>query len=734
MKRTIFALILTAASIAAFSFFITSQKVNAADITYTCQSNGSFASLPAGTLNVNDFQRSALAMQWLINQEQTSTQTTGGGFIATDQQYSKQYTGPISGTFTVDPAKYPIVSDASIEITSPSTLPDNYSGTVTGKVLTTPTAWRWIIQVYKEVNGVYTQVPKQALADAVTGEFTIDLSDVVNPPAGSWAFGILDAENSYAPYGEKWPAQTYYDGLDIKLKLVTDGVYDWDSIKAPADNAFTFPGSNSGVKMVRLVDHATDEIIAEYVPLTGLIRSYQIDEDDPAYGTAFGEETFVYDQAIGLFAALATGDEAFATRLADGLLLMQETSGTYQGGFVFAAPQLAPEYRNALIRTGAHAIATDALLAYIEKYPSSLNNELYAERAQLALDFIDTTRSTTGTTQGLYLGGFGDYSGPGGSFAPNTQITWASTEHNIDIWHTFKRAGVVMGGDYNAKADTLAVQMAAKLLNADTGRYNQGMTVSGPDIADPLDVNSWGAIQLYGTNQLTNAQASLDALESFKVTRGGVTGYAPFYDSVGYPNATPTVWYEGSYGVLMAFARTGKIGMYRATLNSLKTKQESDGSFRYASDIDPIYEISDHKSVASTAWFVLATTGLNTMWNRCVYKAPLQGGGENPEVPQKPETPNIAPLKPSSSAKHTTYQPSDATQISPITKDEVELTSPGTVDNTGKNETSDPKDNTKSDNDDNDEMVFSWVPWAIGGGLGIVGLSILITFIRKKYS
>ncbi len=731
MKRTILALVLTAASIAAFSFFTTTQKVNAADISYTCQPNGSFASLPAGILNVNDFQRSALAMHWLGNQIQTSTQTTGEGYVTTNQQYSKQYTGPISGTFAVDPAKYPVVSDASIEITSPSALPDNYSGTVTGKVLTTPTEWRWIIQVYKEVNGVYTQVPKQALADATTGEFTIDLSDVVNPPAGSWTFGILDAENSYAPYGEKWPAQTYYDGLEVQLKLVTDGIYDWDSIKAPADNTFTFPSSNTGVKMTRLVDTTTGEILAEYVPLTGLIRSYQIDEDDPAYGTAFGEETFVYDQAIGLLAAISTGDESFATRLVEGLLLMQETSGTHQGGFAFAAPQLAPEYRNVLIRTGAHAIATDALLAYIEKYPSSVNNELYTERAQLALDFIDTTQSTAGTTQGLYLGGFGDYSGPGGSFAPNTQITWASTEHNIDIWHTFKRAGAVIGGSYGAKADALGAQMTAKLLNADTGRYSQGMTVDGPDIADPLDVNSWGAIQLYGTNQLTNAQVSLDALESFKVTRGGVVGYAPFYDSVGYPNATPTVWYEGSYGVLMAFARTGKISTYRAALNSLKTGQEPDGSFRYATDADPIYEISDHKSVASTAWFVLASTGLDGMWNRCVYVGPSQGGGGNPEVPQNPETPNVEPSKPLIPAEAPKYLPRYSAEISPITKDEVELTSPGTIDTTGKNENSEPKENSKADND---EMVFSWVPWAIGGGLGVVTLSVLIAFIRKKYS
>lgn len=263
-------------------FFISeSRPVSAVGDTHTCAQDGKFASLPSGSLNVSDTQRSALALQWLKAQQQPSTHIAGDGSIALSQVYGKSYTGPVSGTFTIGNDDANIVSDASIEITGHSSLPDTFRGSVSGKVLTTPTAWRWIIQVYKENNGVYTQVPKQALADAVTGEFTIDLSDVTNPPAGSWAFGILDAENSYAPYGEKWPATPYYENLEVQLKLVTDGVYDWTSVPALASNSFTFDNSNTGTKLVRLVNTQTNEILAQYVPLTGLVRSYQIDADDP---------------------------------------------------------------------------------------------------------------------------------------------------------------------------------------------------------------------------------------------------------------------------------------------------------------------------------------------------------------------------------------------------------------------------------------------------------------------
>ncbi len=696
--------------------------------TYTCAEGGKFASLPSNTLSTSDIQHSALALEWLKAQQQPSTPISGDGSVVFSQAYSKTYTGPVSGTFNIGSFNADVVSDASIEITSHSSLPDNFNGAVSGKVLTTPTAWRWIIQVYKEVNGVYTQVPKQALADATTGEFTIDLSDVVNPPAGVWAFGILDAEASYAPYGEKWPAVEYYDGLEVQLKLVTDGVYDWATTPALASNSFTFDDSNTGTKLVRLVNAQTNEVLAQYVPLTGLVRSYQIDTDHPQYGSAFGDEAFVYDQAVALFAALSVHDAAFAKSAVDGLLTMQEVSGVYEGGFVFAAPQLGPEYRNSLIRTGAHAIATDALLAYIEQYPADVDIDEYKDRVATALTFIDETKSTSGTTQGLYLGGYGDYSGPNGSFVPSTQISWASTEHNIDIWHAFMRAAAVLGGSYESKADALQQAMASKLLSSDKGRYNQGMTTTGPDTADPLDVSSWGAMQLYATGRFGAANISIDSLDAFKVSRSGVTGYAPFYDSPGYPGATPTVWYEGSYGVLMALARTGKSDEYTSLLSSLKTGQELDGSFRYATDVDSIYEISDHKSVASTAWFVLATTGLDAMWNRCVYVAQVEsnnGGGPTVTNPVASSNSN----EPTSSRSTQGSGGSDvAVEQSLISTDKTELAKPG-AHTPEKNASRDDSINT---DEASDEKAFNWTPWIITTGVGVVVSTVVYIVVRKR--
>lgn len=614
---------------------------------YTCQPNGTYALATTGPAAItgDDQAKSAQALAWLESMTNTKTIVTTASTLTPDSSYAPSHTGPISGTFALSGATYPLKSDASIEITSPSTVPDNYSGVIQGKVLVTPTLNRWIIQVYKRTAGGDVQVAKQALADASTGEFTIDLSDVVSPPAGKWAFGILDSTAGYAEYGIKWPSPTYYDGLEVQQKLVTDGIYDWSTTRALADNTFAFPNSNTGKKLFRLVDTASGNILAEQVEKTGLIRSFQVDDvSDPAYGTAFENQSYVYDQAVALFAAIGVDDQELAHSLAEGLLHMQQTSGQYEGGFVFAAPQLSPTFRDTLIRTGAHAIATDALLSYIEKYPTVDDVATYRAAAENALGFIDGTLSSGGTTSGLYLGGYGDYSGPSNSFDANVVIPWASTEHNIDIWHAFVKAARVLGNDdvnYIQKASTLNIAIVNKLYSTAQNRFYQGVQPSGADTADPLDVNSWGAMQLYSSGQYDEALLALDRLVAFKVTSGGVTGYAPFYDSVGYPGAVPSVWFEGSYGAALALYQVGDYQAYRSLLNTLADGQESDGSFRYATDEDPVYSITTRKSVASTAWFILATTGRSAIWNICQYNPPVDPI-EEPEVPvmtqPKPDT------------------------------------------------------------------------------------------------
>lgn len=745
MKKLVFLGSIVTIGVIATGVYIAQQSQNtfaANNYPYTCQADGTFTSLTSGAAAVTtaDIATSAKALTWLKSQTQTESTITTPSSLAPSTEFPADYTGSISGTFSLEGVSYETKSDAPLTITSPSTVSPTYSGTVAGNVLVTPTAWRWIIQVYKKTPSGYVQIPKQTLADAENGTFSIDLSDVVNPPAGEWAFGILDAENGYAPYGTQWPSQEYYDGLEVQHKLVTDSIYDWSSTRAYVDGTFSFPNSNTGKKLFRLVDTQSGAILAEHVQLTGLIRSYQLDSDDPAAGTAFEDRSFVYDQSLALFAAISANDETLATTLVDGLLMLQETSGIHSGGFVFAAPQLTPAARDSLIRTGAHAIATDALLAYIQKYPSAPQAAVYSESAVAALNFLDSTLSTAGTTADLYLGGYGDYSGVGNSFNPAATITWASTEHNIDSWHTYVRAAKVLGdtpGNYTQKAEALQLAINEKLYNATDARLNQGMTIDGPDTANPLDVNSWGAIQLYATGQQDKAFKAIEQLPAFQFTRAGVTGYAPFYDSIGYPGAVPNVWFEGSFGVALALLRVGDTAGYRTLVDDLQQAQESDGSFVYATDPDPTYEIVDRKAVASTAWYILATTGRDSIWNSCTYspeQPPIVTPPTTPTTPTPPASSNGQAAKPGS-----TTQPNQT--VGDITSDSVALSDPKTTPTTEAPTTpstttpsSNDKPDTTSQTQDEDTTSISW-PLVGGIGAGVITLGGLwwLLFLRRRH-
>lgn len=612
-----------------------------------CNTTGFFKVAPSDNANARltsaDLERSDRATEWLKSMTNTRTTVTSDSTISLDQDYDAAYQGPISGQFDLEGRSYPVLS--SIDITPPSGFDGSYRGTLSGTVTETPTPWRWIIQAYKRHNGVIEQVPLQTLADGVTGNFTIDLSGVDPALEGDWLFGLLDAENGYAPYGQKWP-DALYQNLEVHQFVITDTEYYWSTAPAHADGTFIFPNSNTGRKLVRLVDtsNSTPEIIAEYVEKTGLLRSYLYESGDDGYGTAMEDRSFVYDQAIALFAAIGHDDAAFSKQLVDGMLLLQTTTGQHAGGFVFAAPQFSPTTTDPLYRTGAHAIAADALLAYIEKYPTDPQINTYWSAAALALDFIDATKSQVPQTAGLYLGGYGNYSGNPQTFDPAFEIEWASTEHNIDIWHTFVRAERVFSGEgYLQKAATLNEAITQKLYNQAEQRLNQGVSPAQPDTADPLDVNSWGAIQLYASGDSQRAKTSLDRVALFAHTREGVDGYAPFYDSPGYPGAVETVWYEGSFGVAMAYYRLADFDSYRAIINSLSNGQESDGSFRYATDQDPVHEIGQTRSVAGTAWYLLATTSRDALWNGCIYQVspatdPLETPGDTATNPGAPNT------------------------------------------------------------------------------------------------
>ena len=606
---------------------ITSRATAHADTQYTCQPSGVFASMTTGpaALTASDITRITNANNWLAGMLLPNVKIATNSIIMPDQQYADSYTGATGGSFVLSGRTYTSAPSSSVVVTSPSVVSDSFRGVITGHVTMPPASGRWIIQAYKNNNGVITQVPRQALADGVSGSFSIDLSTVSSSYTGQWVLGVLDASANFAEYGTKWPSPDYYTNIVVQELVVTDTTYLWASTPATVDGRFAFPNDQIGAKIFRLYDTSSGEVLAESFKPTGLIRSYDYQPTEAGYGTGIQDLTYVYDQALALYSATSQNQATQATLLVDGLLKMQTKTGMHTGGFVFAAPQLSPTYTSAYYRTGASALAVDALLTYIKMYPHDTNIEAYKSAALSGISFINSTYSNTGPTAGLYLGGFGNYSGTPQVFDPNYVVTFASTEHNLDVWHVFIDAAQIFGDtltNYSQKAKDLDTVMTAQLYNSSLQRFNQGINGGVADTSDALDINSWGAIQLYATNKTTQAQMALAHFSAFSYTVNGISGFAPFYDSPGYPGAVANVWYEGSFGAALSLYDTGNYSAYRTLINQLSAAQQTDGSFRYAEVVDTTYGIGVSRSVASTAWYLLATVGRNVLWNNCMYNPP----------------------------------------------------------------------------------------------------------------
>lgn len=615
-------------------FYVSDSKTAADTIVYTCTANGVFRDPGSGpsALGSTDTSKIALANSWLTKMMAPNVQIVTTSTITPDEDYAPSYTGSTAGSFVINDRTYGTVPTASIVVDSPLSVADSYRGVISAHVTLTPTPGRWIIQAYKNNSGVITQVPVQALADGTTGAFSIDLTSVDNSYTGKWMLGVLDATAGYAEYGTKWPSPDQYVNLEVQELVVTDTTYLWATTPATADGRFSFPNDQVGAKMFRLVESSTGDILAQYFKPTGLIRSYEYQVGETGYGTGIQDLTYVYDQSVALFAAVSQSHASEAKQLVDGLLKMQTTSGAHTGGFVFAAPQLSPSYTNPYYRTGAHAIALDALLAYIKAYPADADIATYRAAAVSGLDFLQSLYSSSGATSGLYLGGYGAYSGMPETFDPSYAVTFASTEHNIDAWHALLDASLVLGNsvtNYSQLASNLDAAITSKLYNTSLGRLNQGINGGVPDTGDPLDVNTWGAIYMYATGKQTQANAALAHISLFENTIGGIKGYGPFYDSPGYPGALANVWFEGSFGAALALYDVGNYSAYRTLIDQLSAAQEIDGSFRYSKVQDITYGIGTSKSVASTAWYVLATVGRGTIWNTCMYMPPAVA----PDVP-----------------------------------------------------------------------------------------------------
>lgn len=359
----------------------------------------------------------------------------------------------------------------------------------------------------------------------------------------------------------------------------------------------------------------------------------------------------LYDNALALLAFLAEGTADGLRRarlIGDALVYASEHDRTFDDGRlrdIYAAgdlvlpPGWTPHGRSGTVvipgyyveeegafheagqdglSTGNEAWALIALLALYERTGDSR----YLTTAETLGDFIRTFRNDSGTYQGFQ----------GGLTNPEAAMpvlrTWASTEHNLDIFAGFNKLSILTGtGSWAADAEH-ARQLVEAMWDGSTGCYRAGTLDPQTRNEDPdelpLDVQPWAVLAIPGL--LLVHPGVLDCAEQHhRTTHLGISGFDFNTDLDG-------VWFEGTGQMAVAYEEAGQSAeadAIRATLgNAQGTAPFGDGQGLASASrdglttgLDYLYFVRRH--IGATAWNVFAQLGFNPFSG-----APVNAAGE----------------------------------------------------------------------------------------------------------
>ncbi|HSU53067.1 MAG TPA: immunoglobulin domain-containing protein, partial [Candidatus Dormibacteraeota bacterium] len=302
---------------------------------------------------------------------------------------------------------------------------------------------------------------------------------------------------------------------------------------------------------------------------------------------------FLYDNAVAALAYLAEGSKGSLQRAAligDAMLYAASHDRTYSDGRFRTAyssgdialppgwspngkPGTVPvpgyydedsttffEVENADIDTGNNAWAMVALLGI---YKATGNAE-YLNAAKAIGKFILPLRATSGLYQG-FLGGIQD-----AETGSATNRTYASTEHNLDLYAAFTRLFQMTGDSSWQDAAEHAREFVESMWSESKGCYFAG-TLGDPNIRNeiagqiPLDTHSWTVLSI--TNILSVHPRLLAFPEQNHLTTSDAfTGFDFNDDKDG-------VWFEGTAQMSVAYAFAGEPAKAEMLRQTLRTAQ-----------------------------------------------------------------------------------------------------------------------------------------------------------------
>ena len=200
------------------------------------------------------------------------------------------------------------------------------------------------------------------------------------------------------------------------------------------------------------------------------------------------------------------------------------------------------------------------------------------------------------------------------------KVTYASTEHNIDLYVAFSALSdavcdidTAKSEDYEAAAET-AKNFVLSMYDEELGCFYTGTKDDGKTVSDgviPLDANCLSVLAL--GEALEDPYRTLSFVEKRMAVGGGFDFSAGDLDGI---------WNEGTAQMAVCYHILNNIEKYDAVMAYLKTQTAKDGSLPAAdrdgvstgfviAGTDTLWEYNNVQSISATGWLALAQLGIN---------------------------------------------------------------------------------------------------------------------------
>ena len=216
----------------------------------------------------------------------------------------------------------------------------------------------------------------------------------------------------------------------------------------------------------------------------GLLVSYAIPANDPL--ASLRGRSWVYDNAVAAAAFLSQGKTPQAKSVLDALNRLVSSEGTIGFSYKVDSLEFDPKVRAGTLAWVGYSFAF---------YQRTTGDAAYQTTAERIAAYLKTLQAASGALKG----------GP--------DVSWVSTEHNVDSYFFFRELSRVTGNSsYQVTADKIKNALLTQMWvsGAGGGHFLQGVNDSTPS----LDANSWGAIFLWAIGDTTKANQALQYVES----------------------------------------------------------------------------------------------------------------------------------------------------------------------------------------------------------------------------